>query len=66
MDEVAIARCQVKIINPYGLQLRAASKFAKLASSFRAEIWVDYRGSQWQWQEHAGSGGPHRRVRRNT
>ena len=66
MDEVAIARCQVEIINAYGLQLRAAAKFEKLASSFRAEIWVDYRGSQGQRQEHPGSGGPHRRVRRNT
>ena len=44
MDEVAIARCQVEIVNTYGLHLRAAAKFEKLANSFRAEIWVDYRG----------------------
>ena len=44
MDEVAIARRQLDIINTYGLHLRAAAKFEMLASSFRAEIWVDYRG----------------------
>ena len=44
MDEVAIARCRVEIVNTYGLHLRAAAKFEKLANSFRAEIWVDYRG----------------------
>ncbi len=44
MDEVAIARRRVEIVNTYGLHLRAAAKFEKLANSFRAEIWVDYRG----------------------
>ena len=44
MEEVAIARRQVEIINTYGLHLRAAAKFEKLANTFRAEIWVDYRG----------------------
>ena len=44
MDEVAIARCRVEIVNTYGLHLRAAAKFERLANSFRAEIWVDCRG----------------------
>ena len=44
MDEVAIARCRVEIVNTCGLHLRAAAKFEKLANSFRAEIWVDCRG----------------------
>ena len=44
MDEVAIARRQVEVVNTYGLHLRAAAKFEKLASSFRAEIWVECRG----------------------
>ena len=44
MDGVAIARRQLDIINTYGLHLRAAAKFEKLANSFQAEIWVDYRG----------------------
>jgi phosphocarrier protein len=44
MDEVATARRQVEIVNTYGLHLRAAAKFEKLARSFRAEIWVDHRG----------------------
>ncbi len=44
MDEVAIARCQVEIVNTYGLHLRAAAKSEKLANSFRAEVWVDHRG----------------------
>ena len=44
MDEVATARHRVEIANTYGLHLRAAAKFEKLANSFRAEIWVDYRG----------------------
>jgi phosphocarrier protein len=44
MDEVVIARRRVEIVNTYGLHLRAAAKFEKLARSFRAEIWVDHQG----------------------
>jgi phosphocarrier protein HPr len=44
MDEVAEARRRVEIVNTYGLHLRAAARFEKLANTFQAEIWVDYRG----------------------
>jgi phosphocarrier protein len=44
MDEVDIARARVDIRNAYGLHLRAAARFEKLANTFRAEIWVDHRG----------------------
>ena len=44
MDEVAIARRQVEVVNTYGLQLRAAARFEKLARTFRADIRVECRG----------------------
>jgi phosphotransferase system HPr (HPr) family protein len=44
MDEGAITRCRVEIVNTYGLHLRAASRFEEVARSFRAEVWVEYRG----------------------
>ena len=46
MDEPAIARRQVEIVNTYGLHLRPADKFSKLAKSFRSEVWVYYRGTK--------------------
>ena len=46
MDERAIARRQVQIINPYGLRLRAADSFVKLANSFQSEVWVGYQGTK--------------------
>ena len=44
MDEVAIARLQVEVVNTYGLHLRAAARFEKLARTFRADIRVECRG----------------------
>jgi phosphocarrier protein len=44
MDEVTIARGRREVLNDYGLDLRAAAKFEKLANTFRAEIWVDHLG----------------------
>ena len=44
MDEPAIARRQLEIVNTYGLHMRPADKFVKLANSFRSEVWVYHRG----------------------
>jgi phosphocarrier protein len=44
MDELVVARRRVEIANRYGLHLRAAAQFEKLAKSFRAEVWVEYGG----------------------
>ena len=46
MDEPAIARRQLEIVNTYGLHMRPADKFVKLANSFRSEVWVYHRGSR--------------------
>jgi phosphocarrier protein len=43
-DGAAIARRTVQIVNTHGLHMRPSSKFVKLASSFQAEILVDFRG----------------------
>jgi phosphocarrier protein len=34
----------IEITNTYGLHLRAASKFARLAQQFQADVWVGYDG----------------------
>ena len=44
MDEPAIARRQLEIVNTYGLHMRPADKFVKLAKSFGSEVWVSHRG----------------------
>jgi phosphocarrier protein len=44
MDEPVIARRQLEIVNTYGLHMRPADKFVKLANSFRSEVWVHHRG----------------------
>ena len=46
MEEPAIARRQVEIVNTYGLHLRPADKFVKLALHYQAEIRVHYNGNQ--------------------
>ena len=44
-DGPNVARRQVEIVNAYGLHMRPASKFVRLASTFRAEVRVDARGT---------------------
>lgn len=42
---LVVARRQVKIVNTYGLHMRPSSKFVKLASTFRSDIRVHFRGT---------------------
>jgi phosphocarrier protein len=42
MSEHGEVRRQVEIINAYGLHMRPANKFVKLANSFQSEVWVNY------------------------
>jgi phosphocarrier protein HPr len=40
------ARREVQVVNTYGLHMRPSSKFVKLASTFRSEVWVHFRGTK--------------------
>jgi phosphocarrier protein HPr len=40
MDESAMHRRRVEIVNEYGLHMRPATKFVELANSFQSEVWV--------------------------
>ena len=42
-----VARRQVEVLNAYGLHLRPADKFVRLASTFQAEIRVYFKGNQY-------------------
>ena len=41
-----VARREVEITNAYGLHLRPADKFVRLAHTFQAEIRVHFKGNQ--------------------
>jgi phosphocarrier protein len=41
-----MARRSAEIVNAYGLHMRPAGKFVNLASLFRSEVWVEYRGAR--------------------
>ncbi len=43
--EPAIARRQVEIVNRFGLHLRAADQFVRIARQFDCEIQVHYQGN---------------------
>ena len=45
--DVPIARKQVEITNEYGLHLRPADRFVRLASKFSAEIRILYNGAEY-------------------
>jgi phosphocarrier protein len=45
-NDRAVAPRRVQIVNAYGLHVRPATKFVKLAQSFRSEIRVDHQGTQ--------------------
>jgi phosphocarrier protein len=45
-NDRAVARRRVQIVNAYGLHLRPATKFVKLAQSFQSEIRVECQGTQ--------------------
>lgn len=45
--EPHVARCQVEILNAYGLHMRPADKFVRLAVTFQAEIRVYFKGNQY-------------------
>jgi phosphocarrier protein len=38
------ARIQVRIVNAYGLHMRPATKFVKLANEYRSQVWVRHDG----------------------
>jgi phosphocarrier protein len=40
-----MARRRVQIINAYGLHVRPATKFVKLAQSFRSDVRVEHQGT---------------------
>lgn len=42
-DGRPVARRRVQIVNTYGLHMRPSTRFVKLASSFRADVWVGIR-----------------------
>lgn len=44
MDESVMARRRVPIVNAYGLHVRPATKFVKLAQSFRSRVRVGHEG----------------------
>jgi phosphocarrier protein len=43
MSEPVVVRRRVEVVNAYGLHMRPADKFVRLAKSFQAEVWV-YHG----------------------
>jgi phosphocarrier protein HPr len=45
-QESHVARRQVEITNAYGLHLRPADKFVKLASKFQSEVQITYKGKK--------------------
>jgi phosphocarrier protein len=45
-DAPVTARRRVQIVNAHGLHMRPATKFVKLAGSFRSEVWVDHQGAR--------------------
>jgi phosphocarrier protein HPr len=46
MEQAAMARRQVQIVNAYGLHVRPATKFFKLAQSFQSDVRVDFQGTK--------------------
>jgi phosphocarrier protein HPr len=46
MNEPVLARRRVQIVNAYGLHVRPATKFVKLAQSFQSEVRVDSKGTK--------------------
>jgi phosphocarrier protein len=42
----AVARRRVQIVNAYGLHVRPATKFVRLAQSFRSDVRVDHQGTR--------------------
>lgn len=45
MEQDVMARRRVQIINAYGLHVRPATKFVKLAQSFRSDVRVEHQGT---------------------
>jgi len=46
MTDVPVARRQVEILNAYGLHLRPADRFVRLALQFQSEIKVIFQGRE--------------------
>lgn len=44
MEQAGMARRRVEIVNAYGLHMRPATKFVKIAQSFEADVRVEYQG----------------------
>jgi phosphocarrier protein len=45
-NDRAVARRRVEIINAFGLHVRPATKFVKLAQSFLSDVRVDHQGTK--------------------
>jgi phosphocarrier protein HPr len=43
MNEPVLSRRRVQIVNAYGLPVRPATRFVKLAQSFRSDVRVEHR-----------------------
>jgi phosphocarrier protein HPr len=43
-QNIHVARRQVGVSSEFGLHLRVADKFVKLANSFQSEVWVNCKG----------------------
>ncbi len=41
-----MARRRVQIVNAYGLHVRPATRFVKLAQSFQSDVWVECQGTK--------------------
>lgn len=46
MDEPVLARRRVQIVNAYGLHVRPATRFVKLAQSFLSDVRVEHQGTK--------------------
>jgi phosphocarrier protein HPr len=46
MNEPVLARRRVQIVNAYGLHVRPATKFVKLAQTFQSDVRVDLQGAE--------------------
>jgi phosphocarrier protein HPr len=46
MEQAGMAHRRVQIVNAYGLHVRPATKFVKLAQSFQSDVRVECQGTQ--------------------
>ena len=46
MEQAGMVHRRVQIVNAYGLHVRPATKFVKIAQSFQSDIRVDHQGTK--------------------